>query len=154
MKRKLKFRAWDGQQIHRVEQWSSNSWIAVPLQVSQNDWELIQISTTDVELMQFTGLTDKNGVEIYEGDVVKGVVKYPQLCTWDNDDNCNFPMGGEVYYDHVGFSLKAIQSMCDPERDGMVYYFSFGGDCGETFDEMEVIGNIYENLDLISPPSL
>jgi hypothetical protein len=62
-----------------------------------------------------------------------------QVYTWDNDDNCNFPMGGEVYYDHVGFALKAIQSMCDPERDGMVNYFSFGGDCGETFDEMEVM---------------
>lgn len=100
-------------------------------------------------LMQFTGLKDKNGKEIYEGDIVKGVVKFPQLLTGDTDENCNFKMAGSVFYDDTSFELKVIQSMCDEDRDGMVNYFSFIGIGGEIFDEKEIIGNIYENPELI-----
>ena len=108
-------------------------------------WE----DTGDLVLMQFTGLLDSKGKEIYEGDVVRGAVKFPQLLTGDTDENCNVKMCGSVFYDFPGFSLKVIQNMSDPERDGMVNYFDFTGDSGETFDEKEIIGNIYENSDLI-----
>lgn len=102
------------------------------------------------ELMQYTGLKDKNGKDIYKGDIVKGVVIFPQLLTWDNDKNCNFNMGGIVNYDYSGFSLKVIENLCDKERDGMVNYFDFmGGEC-ETFDDMEIIGNVFENESLLT----
>ena len=101
------------------------------------------------ELMQFTGLKDKLGKEIYEGDIVKGVVAYPQLLTWQNDENSSVKMAGEVFYDHTSFSLKTIQSMSERERHGMVNYFSFIGDEGEVFEDMEIIGNIYENPELL-----
>ena len=81
----------------------------------------------DIELMQFTGLYDKNKVPIYEGDIlgyrdcedkmqVDGVVKYGEF-------NC---------------------SCCN----GVYGWYVDGGDIRANYLH-EVIGNIYENSDLL-----
>lgn len=75
--------------------------------------------------MQFTGLHDKNGREIYEGDVVKNTQwNRSRVVEWKNGYNFSgfiisgFPIGH-------GYSKESLQ--------------------------LEVIGNIYENPDLLTP---
>ena len=70
-------------------------------------------------LMQYTGLKDKNGVQIYEGDIVKA---YPN----------NTMYIGEVYYEN-GQWFGAC--------DYLDYAVAYSG--------AEVIGNIYQNKDLL-----
>jgi uncharacterized phage protein (TIGR01671 family) len=140
--REIKFRAWDrNNDVMRDWDYVRTSWTLNILNGDRN-----------TELMQFIGLHDKNGKgqEIYEGDIVRGVVKFPQLLTMDSDENSNFEMAGIVFYDMCGFRLQCIQSMCDPNRDGMGNYFDFSGSDGDIFDNMEIIGNRFENPELLT----
>lgn len=78
------------------------------------------------KLMQYTGLKDKNGVEIYEGDIVRENGEFGE------DDRY------VVEYEFNGFWLKGRG---DNE-------FDFGNP-----DNMEVIGNIWENPELLEAKS-
>lgn len=100
-------------------------------------------------LMQFTGLKDKNGKDIYEGDIVKGVVEYPQLLYGGDENSNRFEMTGIVYYDYTTYALKCVQHMCQENRHMMINYFDFIGSHCERFTDMEIIGNIYENPELL-----
>ena len=88
----------------------------------------------DIELMQFIGLTDKNGKEIYEGDIVR----------YDSEDGI---ITGEIFFDEnkdyenipfiSGFRVKVIKTEDYPEgeEDNPV--------------EFEIIGNKFENPELL-----
>lgn len=157
--REIKFRVWDKKENAMERDIYSIEWVAGGMKVGgpgyhiSNGWASVndtlkdKLGEPDLILMQYTGLKDKNGKEIYEGDIVRGIVDVPIMM---GNDFEHIKMGGEVFYDHSGFSLKVIQSMCDPERNGMVNYFDFVGDDGSVFEKMEVIGNIYENPDLLT----
>ena len=67
--REIKFRAWDGERMKEVLTWGFNEgFISTPKTLGDEN---------DFDIMQYTGLKDKNGVEIYEGDVVSvGDINY------------------------------------------------------------------------------
>lgn len=91
-------------------------------------------------IMQYTGLKDKNGKEIFEGDVL----------AWDND-KIDFPSGD-------GERMK-VEWHGELSRFGLSFYSNHGGEgyTGTVQNIHEyvkrgayVIGNIYENPDLIT----
>lgn len=71
---------------------------------------------------QYTGLTDKNGEKIFEGDIVDILTENEEI--------------GVVEYDDGGFEVKA---------DGFTVDFH-SNICGT---DLEVIGNIYDNPELL-----
>jgi uncharacterized phage protein (TIGR01671 family) len=73
---------------------------------------------------QFTGLTDKNGVKIFEGDIVKTETDKPMKVSW----NTRF----------ASYCLN---------RKGWAFSHFFGEACDP--DQVEVIGNMHDNPELI-----
>jgi uncharacterized phage protein (TIGR01671 family) len=125
MNREIKFRAWhkDLKKMFKIGQITleKGTWNFEP-----NDRDFIGMSIPfqpSFVLMQYTGLHDKNGKEIYEGDIVK--IKY-------RDEDI-----GKVIYEHNGFSIDVTNMNKNYGRVSFVNNF------------MEVIGNIYDNPELL-----
>lgn len=97
--------------------------------------------TNKIELMQYTGLHDKNGKEIYEGDIVKA---YFKKGAWKyNDKNYFGYKSGKVQYCVDGFILYI-----ENYKEKIYPLSSFGNNDGN-INELEVIGNIYEESELL-----
>lgn len=123
--RKIKFRAWSknnyGSNKHEMIYYPELLHGGTVLVFENPPHERVDESdfNNDAILMQYVGLSDKNGKEIYEGDIVK---------YW----------GGEhpiIYYEN-GFYIKY-----SPKDYYSIQYES---------KKLEVIGNIYENPELIT----
>jgi len=102
---------------------------------------LIEV-TGRYEFLQYTGLKDKNGKEIYEGDIVKAnYYDYGRKI-------------GQVLFDDGNFEVKFTTSIGQTEHLLQEYYIDDLRDvCMETktkfFHQPEIIGNIYENPKLL-----
>lgn len=113
--REIKFRAWDKQFSKMID-------IRLP-EKYHIDWERF-------ELMQYTGLKDKNGVEIYEGDIVRPKEHSNYVVRWYNEDEGEVSTYG--YYMEVTGMPDVIVSLNPVQAR-----------------KLEVIGNIYENPELL-----
>ncbi len=140
----LKFRAWDGGSLNRMYQpdevmvGGGNIWIIDEDSVA-GDW----IVNNDLHLMQSTGLKDKNGKEIFEGDIleiqgIRMVVKFGSYEYIESSKSNGHTLG--VVYDGLGFYVECINA-ADPDR---ISPFE-----PKTLKESYVIGNRFETPELL-----
>lgn len=126
-----RFRAWD-KKTETIQEVESISFKEKKLVIGQGNvaWfnsDYIR-NFDDIELMQSTGLKDKNGVEIFEGDIVlaDGVKKIVTFGEQEHEED----FGDLIYY--IGFNV-----------------YTKMGYSSVIHVEYEVIGNIWQNIELL-----
>lgn len=124
MNREIKFRVWykykynNGEMIY-IDDWY---WYEENRINSFSDFK-----SEGYTLMQYTGLKDKNGKEVYEGDILKGKA-------WTERDE-SFRIG-KIEYNEQRTCFDFVYNL------GRIYLWMMK-------EELEVIGNIYENPELL-----
>jgi YopX protein len=136
MNREIKFRAWDKREKKMCEaDFFDNFYVINQGKVGIikgevfDDGSSFYVDYSDKnnwEVMQYTGLKDKNGKEIYEGDLIK--IKHGSIwqVAW-NEEKLKWHMWDIDPANTISLTKK-----------------------GSYYDKYEVIGNIYENPELLS----
>lgn len=127
MSRDIKFRAWSsGEMLYPIR--------LDEMVLEEKSWTF----TGSIEFMQYTGLLDKNGKEIYEGDIV-------HYRDYDTNINHNRPgddweKSGTAYieFNEGAFKLYELEDG-DIEHGALI----------EEWADCEIIGNVYQNPELL-----
>lgn len=156
MNSRLKFRAWDKKYkymnykvlIGNIEPDAGENWTAHAMYIypdkvdykCEPHWTNIDQDSI-VEFMQCIGSKDKNGKDIFEGDVLEWTAKFKETDTQTHQKIGQVKHNQQGCVHHINYKL-----------DSKTYYrelmATFGGDF-YLIDTVEIIGNVYENPDLL-----
>lgn len=130
--REIKFRAWDNERKQIINYISS---------ISPITHNLLNISINNHMLMQYTGLKDKNGKEIYEGDIIK-ITKWKwEFRRWGKE------YVTDIYFEHWAFRYRWGDwsgSILDFRSVVVLQWYEL------ITQDVEIIWNIYKNPELLN----
>ena len=132
--REIKFRAWDkrGNFMYLVREMF---WLNKGLTVDDGATIREAIVGDNTELMQYTGLKDKNGKEIYDGDIIcLHNINCPAEIIWNDKEAC------------FACNWLSAETRRIRKEVGMPY---LPGNLTSSGNPWEVIGNIHENKELL-----
>ena len=117
-------------------------YFGVPIRCDDGDWQICTNNRKRVVIPetigQYTGVTDKNGERIFEGDIVK----YKEACKFGDNDEMEEAEEQYLCTNIVEFKngrFFPLPQRCDCED----YFFSYG-----SYD-FEVVGNVHDNPELL-----
>ena len=155
--RELKFRAWD--KINKIYIYVTLGDLICGACTETGDKKL---SGNEQIWEQYTGLSDENGREIYEGDVIEYVFNVREAEVSVIGEVCFFEGQGAYGIKNVKYNNQELRRLCDKENEhaGEVFcsagYDNTGEDQTLIFadyyfveDDMEILGNIHENPELL-----
>ena len=117
-------------------------YFGVPIRCYDGDWQICTDNSKRTVIPetigQYTGVTDKNGERIFEGDIVK----YKEACKFGDNDEMEEAEEQYLCTNIVEFKngrFFPLPQRCDCED----YFFSYG-----SYD-FEVVGNVHDNPELL-----
>lgn len=128
MSREIKFRIWRAPDEYTKVSWME-SWDSL-LNYSMSD--IFQLDNPDDVLEQFTGLKDRNGKDIYEGDIL----------AWHSNIYRKQDWVGLVQYRGAGFVVQD-----DPKEFSTSTWLEVA--CSKDANIVEIVGNVHENPELL-----
>lgn len=132
--REIKFRCWHKERNKILDVFDVNFRTPATVQVLTDEYNLFDELLSCVELMQFTGLKDCNGIDIYEGDIIS---------IFDFCD-CDLMMVGVVKFGVNNYPAFDIY-----DKKGSTYSDEYNTFTNDNDLYLKVIGNIHQHPHLL-----
>lgn len=129
MSREIKFRAWNKDSkewVDDISQQVLQIYLGMDGEIIATDGDNIWNNIENLELNQYTGMKDKDGKEIYEGDLL------------EHDD-----------FDGIAWATYEPNEVVYDDEEGIVCFKNDSPNLLSYYRNLKVVGNIYENPELL-----